>query len=231
MPIRNETLRLHARAALDLLWPPICPRCGARAEHPQEQYCERCWGALREHGGTESVLAAFVVDSLFLDLLAASKYRRDRAVGKRLAREATARLAKRVPDGVLVPVPLTRAKRRERGFNQSEDFALALSRHTRRGVEPGWLRRVRGGRALAGCDKAEREKRVRGAFSVPPGLPIEGLDLIVVDDVITTGATSAACTAALEMAGGRVVAVVGMGRAGNAGDDVPPASRELLARL
>jgi predicted amidophosphoribosyltransferase len=65
----------------------------------------------------------------------------------------------------LVPVPLTRAKRRERGFNQAADFATAVSARCGVPVTADWLRRVRGGRALAGRGRAERAGAIAGAFA------------------------------------------------------------------
>jgi len=232
-------LRRHAAAALDLIWPPICPACDGRAERPRDQFCETCWRALRrvapgdgEEAEGERVLAAFACDALFLTMLATSKYRRRRGVGRRLAREAAAAIAPRVRAGVLVPVPLTPAKRRERGFNQTEDFALAVGAATGLPVRADWLRRPRGGRALAGLPREARRAAVGGAFAASerhPGPAAEPAWLV--DDVVTTGSTAAACARALRARGGPVLGVLAMGRAFEASADRPPADREALARL
>lgn len=235
-----------ANAFLDLLWPPSCPRCGARAERPCDHFCAGCWQALRrapaEAGpverldGTDGpiVECAFSVDALFLDILATSKYRRFRGVGLRLAREAAALLSGRVPAGVLVPVPLVPAKRRERGFNQTEDFARELRSRargtaTQPAIEVDWLRRRRGGKALAGRSKDARAQAVHGAFCATPRVA-SGDPIILVDDVLTTGATLRECTRAIREAGGTVIAWVAMGRAGGT-DDLAPRTRDVLARL
>jgi predicted amidophosphoribosyltransferase len=155
-------------------------------------------------------------------MLVAAKYRRQRAVGRRLCAEAAAILASRVPAGTLLPVPLTRAKRRERGFNQSEDFALEIARVTGQDVRTDWLVRRRGGRPLAGRPREERADAVRGAFARAPGLPLESIPpLILVDDVVTSGSTAAECILTLREGGGRVRAVVAMARARDAHDDAP----------
>jgi predicted amidophosphoribosyltransferase len=153
------------------------------------------------------------VNALFIEMLAFSKYRRYRRVGLRLAREAAA-LVSPLPGAVLVPVPLTKTRHRERGFNQAADFARVLGDRTGLRVEERWLRRVRGGTPLAGRPREERAAAIRGAFEAGAAFPgADAPPLFVVDDVVTTGSTRRACQRALEAAGGRVVACVAMGRA------------------
>lgn len=178
---------------------------------------ERTWSLAHPQGDAlepVEACAAFAVDSLFLDVLAASKYRRCRPVGGRLAWEAAAVLAPHLPPGALVPVPLRPDKRRERGFNQTEDFARILGRVSGRTVETSWLVRRRGGPALAGLPREARERAVRGAFAAgsAPGAAAAG-EILLVDDVVTTGSTAFACAAALQAAGAKRVRVAAMGRA------------------
>ena len=164
--------------------------------------------------------AAFAVDALFLDI---SPLRSTGAsnVGRRLAEEAAAVLGDVVPEGVLVPVPLRPDKRRDRGFNQTEDFARALAARSGRVVEMSWLARRRGGPALAGLPREERERAVRGAFAATARFPQDAsVAVVLVDDVVTTGSTAAACAGALAVAGARV-SVVAMGRAFASADSVP----------
>ena len=226
-------------AALDLAWPPLCPACRGRALHPRDHFCEGCWKSLRpvahgdgEEAEGERVLAAFACDAVFMQMLTTSKYRRCRQVGRRLCEEAAAAIARRVLPGALVPVPLTRTKRRERGFNQTEDFAIALAARTGCPVQTGWLRRVRGGRALAGLEREARRSAVGHAFVVDSQYPGEAAGPVwLVEDVVTTGSTVAACGAALRSCGGSVLGVLAMGRAFAATSDRPVADHNELARL
>ncbi len=115
----------------------------------------------------------------------------------------------------LVPVPLTPARLRERGFNQAELLARALSARTGWPVAP-LLTRRRGGRALARLGRRDREEAVRSAFaSRPPDSGTLGAaeGVLIVDDVITTGATGAACARALQRAGLSCLGIVSFARA------------------
>lgn len=115
---------------------------------------------------------------------------------------------------ILVPVPLTRARLRERGFNQADLLALALSRRT------GWpierlLRRERGGPALARLGRRERERVAARSYSInPDSLPLVNPhpEVLIVDDVITTGATGVACAEALGTAGAQCLGIVSFAR-------------------
>jgi predicted amidophosphoribosyltransferase len=167
-----------------------------------------------------------------MQMLTTSKYRRCRQVGRRLCEEAAAVIDRRVFGGTLVPVPLTGAKRRERGFNQTEDFAIALADRTGRPVRADWLHRVRGGRALAGLEREARRAAVGHAFAADSQYPGEAADPVwLVEDVVTTGSTGAACAAALRSSGGRVLGVLAMGRAFASTSDRLLADRNELARF
>ena len=115
---------------------------------------------------------------------------------------------------ILVPVPLTRARLRERGFNQADLLAQALSRRT------GWptdclLRRERGGPALARLGRRERARVAERAYSVNPDLPRALAlhpEVLIVDDVVTTGATGVACAEALGTAGVECLGIVSFAR-------------------
>jgi ComF family protein len=112
---------------------------------------------------------------------------------------------------VVVPVPLHWRRRWQRGFNQSELLAGATAR--RCGI-PMWnaVRRLRATEAQAGLTNAVRRRNVAGVFRVKPRVRVAGMRLLLVDDVMTTGATASACAAALKRAGAKSVALLALAR-------------------
>ena len=112
-------------------------------------------------------------------------------------------------DGV-VPVPLHWRRRWQRGFNQSELLARAIARS--RGVPlMAALRRVRHTATQTGLSNTSRRRNVAGAFQVR--LPVAGKRILLIDDVMTTGSTVAACAAALRRAGALRIVVLTVARA------------------
>ncbi len=129
-----------------------------------------------------------------------------------LADPMAAQIAARAPDGLLappaalVPVPLHAARRRRRGFNQAERIAAALSRRTGLPVAD-CLRRAGPATRQVGRGRSERLEGPPGSIALAPRAAAPAHALLV-DDVVTTGATLAACAAALRRAGtGRLRAV------------------------
>jgi ComF family protein len=121
---------------------------------------------------------------------------------------------------VLVPVPLHVSRQRKRGFNQAELLAAGLRRalEKRRDgrsvrLESRALRRTRPTMSQTGLSLHQRKENVRGVFSVAVPERIEGRVVVLVDDVMTTGATVSACAGALRRAGARKVLALTLARA------------------
>jgi ComF family protein len=115
----------------------------------------------------------------------------------------------------LVPVPLAPARLRERGYNQSELLAAALARRWTLPCLSNALVRMRHTTTQTALTRQQRLGNVAGAFTVMGAYRarVRGAHLILVDDVITTGATMNACAAAMFAAGARSVAYLTFGRA------------------
>jgi ComF family protein len=141
----------------------------------------------------------------------ALKYRRRRRVAGALADALADALPGAPPGDALVPVPLHAGRLAERGFNQSEELARRLSARWQLPLRSEGLARARDTGHQAGLARRERLGNVAGAFvwraSGPPPARV-----ILVDDVLTTGATLAACAAALRAAGAREVRAVALAR-------------------
>jgi len=116
---------------------------------------------------------------------------------------------------VIVPVPLHPLRLWARRYNQSAELARALGRMTAKPVAPLALVRVRATPSQGEMPSAKaRRRNMRGAFRVPAGrsAAIEGKSVLLVDDVLTTGATVEACARALKRAGAANVHVLALAR-------------------
>lgn len=117
-----------------------------------------------------------------------------------LAHVMAALMVRRIArDAVLVPVPLHRWRLWSRGFNQSLAIARAIADRSGAAVLPQALERVRATPSLRGLNPPQRRGAVRGAFRAHP--EVAGRHIVLVDDVLTTGATANACALALKRAG------------------------------
>lgn len=141
----------------------------------------------------------------------------DRRLARLLARLLTERM---VEDGVsgpweaVVPVPLHPDRQRRRGYNQAEVLARELASRLGRPLRADLCERVRPTPLQSGLDRETRLRNVAGAFRVPLGTRmVRGLRVLVVDDVVTTGATASDAARALKEAGATVVWCAAVARA------------------
>lgn len=183
--------------------PPFCERCGLPSEGAitVEYECANCRDLTLHFTRAR---AAVVATGLLLDVIHRYKYRRalwfEPFLAGLLIRQAAGDLRGQPWDG-LVPVPLHPVKAREREFNQATRLARRLSRATGVPLEPRLVERVRFTPTQTALSRRDRAENMHRAFAVRSGRDLTGKRFVVIDDVLTTGATTSACARALREAG------------------------------
>ena len=189
--------------------PPICDRCGLpfAGDITSSFECANCREMELHFSSARSAVSA---RGVVLEVLHRYKYQRalwfEPFLAEIFLRRALPGLREEKWDGI-VPVPLHPTKEREREFNQAERFATHLSAATKIPLRPDLLRRVLPTRTQTLLTRAQRATNVRRAFALRPGRRLQGERIIVVDDVLTTGATTSACAAVLRAGGAGDVCV------------------------
>ena len=225
------------RALLDWLLPPRCGGCGALGSwfcpacrtliRPlREPICALCGRELEVRGeacrcrrrlrALEAVRSAAAYEGPLERAIHRLKYQGRRPLARVLAELLVVRFEPFLqPEAILLPVPLHRRRRRQRGFNQSRLLVDELRRAWPAGSARGRLVRCRDTRSQVGLDRAQRRRNVEGAFRWR-GPDLEGRPVLLVDDVITTCATVEACARALRKGGAGDVRALSVARV-NAG--------------
>lgn len=198
---------------------PFCERCGLpfEGEISQSFQCANC----REEAlHFRSARSAVVADAMMLEVIHRYKYSRALwfepfLAGLLISRAAPA-LAAEAWD-FIVPVPLFPVKKREREFNQAARLAARLGRAAKIEVNEGLLRRVKPTMTQTQLTRQQRAANVEGAFAFCGGRKLKGAKIVLLDDVLTTGATTNACARALRKAGAGDIIVWTAARATMAG--------------
>ena len=185
-------------------------------ELPARVLCASCFFRLELAApGAERVIAPFQTNQLLLETVRFLKFSGGRAAVPSLAWWMANALASRAGrETVLVNVPLHPRRKRDRGFDQAELLARDVGRRLGLPAPRGVLRRVRHTSGQRLLDRREREGNVSGAFRLERPEAVAGRDAVLVDDLVTSGATARACLAALAEAGPRSTRVLAAGTAG-----------------
>jgi ComF family protein len=195
--------------AIGRFTPPLCGRCGdpqpswrvLGVAAADASWCARC---RRRPSALTTSRAIGAYDGSLRAIVHAFKYEAcrslSRGLGARLRESAADVLA---AADIVVPVPLHRSRRRTRGFNQARELAGRLGVPM---VEA--LRRTRATPSQTDLPADARHGNMRNAFALGRGQAVEGLRIVLVDDVSTTGATIEACARVLRAAGAADVSAV-----------------------
>ena len=187
----------------DVLFPPLCYICQTHLSYGRLIICKKCWDKIPVHSAQKesdvhqssfnNSFILFEFEETIRQLIHLFKYRRHLALARYFALE----LIRQFPDighhsyQTIIPVPLYKTRKRERGYNQSELLAREIGIVTQIPVKNELLKRIRPTATQTRMSTEEREKNVKEAFYCSARRSFT--KVLLVDDVITTGSTIESC--------------------------------------
>lgn len=223
-----DDCRLCGEALREVSRVPVCARC-LREPQPlvAEYFCVACRTPfvnafpLDETGrctlcrlglvGFDAVYSYGSYEGSLRKLIHLFKFEKVHTLARPLGRFMMQALPREERFDAIVPMPLHWMRRWERGFNQSELLAREIGRHWNVPVTDA-VRRAKATDPQAGLTNAKRRANVSGAFVPRRGVKLKNARVLLIDDVMTTGATAAACARALKRAGASHVALLAVAR-------------------
>jgi ComF family protein len=230
--------RRVADAALNTLYPPtclacraatgahgaLCPRCWSAMRFIERPFCERLGTPFEQDLGEGLLSPQAMADPPVFSRARAVAWFEDgpaRTLAHRLKYSDRAELARPIARwmaragadvlagaDLLTPVPLHPLRLWRRRFNQAAALAREISRETGKPCDLSALLRVKATASQVGLSRAQRAENVQGAFRAADGAPVRGMNVVLVDDVLTSGATANAASRALLRAGAERVDVL-----------------------
>ncbi len=216
----------------DFIYPPLCLVCERLLQADESRVCGICWAGIKQVDpghpvwreirskfasgeNVEEILSCYLFEKegSLQQIIHSLKYQGMRSLGVALGRTIGRRIARDelfISADAVVPIPLHTLKQRERGYNQSVCLCEGIARETDLPVIEQLLKRERYTRSQTQLSMTERRENVDGAFQLNPRMQesVDGMTIILVDDVITTGATVDACAKVLLAHGARRVLAV-----------------------
>lgn len=208
-PVCNQILNENGRKictvcekALHPILKDYCLKCG-RPVASEMEYCRECRTTHREF---ERGRGVFLYNNQMKRSLLRYKYYGNREYGEYYADSICRYLEREIrtwnPD-LIVPVPMYPGKQRERGFNQAADLAGRIGKNLEIPTADGIVRKIRNTKSQKKLSAVERKQNLRTAFQVTER--VDGLKILVIDDVYTTGSTIEAMAHVLRESGARMV--------------------------
>lgn len=229
------TLRISfTRRILDFLLPRQCCACGERLAVSDHAICMKCnlhlprtkqclqpkdnemaqlfWHLIP----IENAAALFFYQqhSPSSNIILQFKYRGKWNIAEDMGRMAAKEFTQHdFFDGidVILPVPITKKRKRERGYNQSHHIAVGISEITGLPIVENAVKRIKFSTSQTQKHAMERRENVAGAFKLSNGKDIEGKHVLVVDDVVTTGSTVLSCCLELVKGGVKSISILSLG--------------------
>lgn len=216
---------------IDLIFPRHCCVCGEVLSRTEKDMCLNClyslpkveeihrneiekifWGKIDVERATSYIY--YRKSSPYNNLFHMAKYRNRPEVAERLARLAAEELeANGFFDGIdaIVPLPLSKKKRRKRGYNQCDYIAAGLSQATGIPVLNDCVKRTIANETQTHKSREERWKNVEGIFTLASPEPVQGKHILLIDDILTTGATLTSCAATMQQEGNCRISIFTLG--------------------
>ncbi len=210
----------------DFFLPRYCSGCAKKLAYDEELVCPNCLNTILK-ANTKiieaeynrkfkidriiedfSSLYIFEKDKTFQDIIHSIKYNKKFLAGVLLGRLLAESLEEKINSwkiDLIIPVPLHHLKKAERGYNQSEYIAKGISKRLGIRMQNNVIRRVRYTQSQTTMSLKEREQNIARAFKVKHKKAITGKNILLVDDIITTGATVKECGKILKDNGAKLV--------------------------
>lgn len=213
-------------ALLDFILPRICVACSGKLTPEEDVICTDCSIALKQLPDDKILweykrkfqqegiisglisLYSFEKDTAVQQLIHSAKYEKRFQNGYFLGKLLGQKIQNCLPDwqiDFIVPVPLHRLKKTERGYNQSYYISKGISKVTNIRVEEKLLKRIRYTESQTLLTMTERQHNVKNAFKVTSDKKIQGRNILIIDDVITSGSTISECAKVLLHSGAEKV--------------------------
>ncbi len=225
----SKIIKSFLQSIVDFIYPNVCIHCSVPINRDDHYLCPICWSAVeRVHDDDKTVRVlherfseAGTIDRFFSlyyfeegkplqSLIHGLKYRGLTKIGIFLGREVGLSLQSLSPSigyDLIIPVPLHRSKQRERGFNQSDFIARGIGASCGIPVEKKIFRRKKYTQSQTTLTLEQRSKNVESAFILNDVSFVEKKNILLIDDVITTGSTILECSKVLKKTGATSIAV------------------------
>ncbi|MFZ5519441.1 MAG: ComF family protein [Candidatus Zhuqueibacterota bacterium] len=233
MPSKFLKIMNLFRPLVDFFYPPFCTICQSALQRDEIVVCEQCWSEIPrvdEHADIVAEISAGLSSPVFFtqaysiwqfdgpiqQIIHLLKYQNYRILARKMGEFMADKIRTlSIPDQdiVLIPVPLHKTRVRERGYNQSFLLCESIASRLTIPFSDKILVRRRYTQSQTRLNATNRQKNVRDAFQVVAPELINGKTVILVDDVITTGATMNACASTLAKSGVSEICLVSAAKA------------------
>ncbi|MFH1361317.1 MAG: ComF family protein, partial [bacterium] len=199
-------------SALDLIFPPKCEVC---KKPGREHLCPECFAEIKFMKPHMGIYSVAVYEGVLRQAIRRFKFNKRKKLAQPLGVLMVQYLSQTPLEmkelDLIIPVPLHKKRHQERGFNQAEHLANVVGKYHEIPVQPV-LERVKNTLANFDLPREKRFHNIREAFQVTDQAAVENKRVLLLDDIYTTGATIAECSATLKKAGAKRIEILTLSR-------------------